>query len=298
MPRPADPLPPAPLSAARDADLPAIEAFLARHADSSMFLRSNLAEHGLGDRRSPRAMAVAVTREGATITGVFGASNAGYAVFQAPEAGPEVWAAFGRWLDGRPLSGLTGEATQLHALRAAMALDDTQLAHAHDEPLYRLPLTDLRLDALAPGQIRAPEPSDLELLEHWFTIYEGETLNTPAPRAAALGRRRAAQAILEGRMRLFEHDGQPLAMTAFNARLPDRVQVGGVFTPPEHRNRHAARSAVARHLAEARAEGVTHAILFASGPAASRAYEAIGFTRVGTYGLALLREPRLGGPDD
>ena len=76
-------------------------------------------------------------------------------------------------------------------------------------------------------------------------------------------------------------------MTGFNAVLPEHVQVGGVYTPPEGRNRGYARRAVAIHLAEARASGVRHAVLFAASAAAARAYEAIGFQRDGSFALAL-----------
>jgi len=108
-------------------------------------------------------------------------------------------------------------------------------------------------------------------------------------------RGRAERALATGDVRLLELDGAPVAMTAINARLPDMVQIGGVYTPEELRGRGYARLAVALHMAEERAKAVRTAILFASGPAACRAYEAIGFERIGTYSLAILREPvRLG----
>ena len=69
------------------------------------------------------------------------------------------------------------------------------------------------------------------------------------------------------------------------------MQVGGVYTPPGLRGRGQARRAVALHMQELRGEGVQTAILFASGAAACRAYEAIGFRRIGTYSLAILEEP-------
>ena len=77
--------------------------------------------------------------------------------------------------------------------------------------------------------------------------------------------------------------------TAFNATLPDCVQVGGVFTPPELRGRGHGRAVVAASLEIARSEGVTRSILFtdeANAPA-RRAYEAIGFREIGRYGIVL-----------
>ncbi len=84
--------------------------------------------------------------------------------------------------------------------------------------------------------------------------------------------------------------GEPLAMTSFNAILPDMVQIGNVYVPPELRRRGYARVVVARHLARVRAEGVRRAILFASGPAASRAYESIGFREEGSFTLLFFAE--------
>nr|WP_275116172.1 GNAT family N-acetyltransferase [Aliiroseovarius subalbicans] len=114
---------------------------------------------------------------------------------------------------------------------------------------------------------------------------------SPPERLDEEAKGRTDRAIATGDVRLLEVQGTPVAMTAINARLPDMVQIGGVFTPPDLRGRGHARQVVAAHLVEARAEGVKTAILFASGPAACRAYEAIGFERIGCYSLAILKNP-------
>ena len=79
-------------------------------------------------------------------------------------------------------------------------------------------------------------------------------------------------------------------MTAFSAVLPDMVQVGGVFTPVERRGRGYGRAVVAGSLLDARADGVVEAILFteAENHPAQRAYEALGFERIGDYGMVML----------
>ena len=93
--------------------------------------------------------------------------------------------------------------------------------------------------------------------------------------------------------RLIERDGVPVGMMALNATVPGWVQVGGVYTPPEQRRLGVAHRVVAGRLAELREEGVRQAVLFASDPAARRAYEAIGFHRSGSYALVLFPAPRL-----
>ena len=65
--------------------------------------------------------------------------------------------------------------------------------------------------------------------------------------------------------------------------------MGGVWTPPERRGRGYARAVVAASLLDARAEGVERAVLFTENPVARRAYEALGFRRVGEYGLVIFR---------
>jgi predicted GNAT family acetyltransferase len=142
-----------------------------------------------------------------------------------------------------------------------------------------------------PGTIRKPVEDDRSLLEDWHRAYVTELRMSTPERVAVEARERAARAIASGTARLLEVDGMPVAMTAVNARLPDMVQVGAVYTPPALRGRGHARRAVALHLDELRREGVMVAVLFASGAAACRAYEGIGFTRIGTYSLAILKAP-------
>jgi predicted GNAT family acetyltransferase len=79
-------------------------------------------------------------------------------------------------------------------------------------------------------------------------------------------------------------------MAGFNARLPDMVQVGGVYTPPEARGRGYARTAVALCLRAARERGVRRAILFTGEDniPAIRAYRALGFERIGDFAIVLL----------
>lgn len=83
--------------------------------------------------------------------------------------------------------------------------------------------------------------------------------------------------------------GALLAYSAFNATLPDMVQIGGVYCPRERRGRGHARAVVAGSLRHARERGVRRAVLFTADAnrSAQRAYEAIGFRRVAAYGLVL-----------
>lgn len=279
------------LRAAMPGDEPAIEAFLARHAETSMFLRGNLADHGLSGGDDPRATSYWLHEQAGQIAAVFGISKAGFAMGQAPGAGPELWREFRQMLTGRKLAGLTGEAAQIDTARQGLGLETAEFTQDEAEPLYRLSLEDLIIPD-TPGHLRAPGEADRALLTKWHAAYVEELrMSTPAQRDAEAAQR-TERSITSGATRLLVGDnGTPLAMTAFNARLPDMVQIGAVYTPPEQRGLGLARRVVAMHLAEARADGVETAILFASGPAACRAYEAIGFQLIGSYHLSILENP-------
>lgn len=278
------------LREARSGDEAAIEAFLARHAETSMFLRGNLAAHGLFERDAPTGTQFWLTERGGTVTAVFGLSNAGFALGQSPDDPAAGWRAFARVAAGRRLAGVTGERTQVDHARDAFGLNQAAFTLHAPEPLYMLHLSRLILPEL-PGVLRPPEEADRALLYRWTRAYSQELQMSAPARLDEEAKGRSERAIASGDARLLEVAGKPVAMTAFNARLPDMVQIGGVYTPPELRGRGHARRAVALHLEEARGEGVETAILFASGPAACRAYEAIGFERIGEYTLAILKEP-------
>ncbi|MDX1782191.1 MAG: GNAT family N-acetyltransferase [Thalassovita sp.] len=269
----------------------AIEAFLAQHADSSMFLRSNLAAYGLAELQHPHGTTYCLYPEIGAIRGVFGRSNSGFLMCQAPDAAPEVWRGFADALEGQEIKGMTGDDEQVTAALAAIGLPGDGFVMNHAEPLYRLDLARLKAPA---ATLRVPVSEDAELLSLWSAQYMIDTgeagAKGPEPRIAIA---RAVEAITGGKTRLLIEDGQPVAMTGFNAQLDDMVQVGGVFTPPDRRGNGNARRAVAAHLAEARAQGAKTAILFANNAAAARAYEAIGFERIGAYRVAILKTPQV-----
>jgi predicted GNAT family acetyltransferase len=91
---------------------------------------------------------------------------------------------------------------------------------------------------------------------------------------------------------LLEDRGQPVATSSFNTAIAEAVQIGGVWTPPELRRRGYGRAVVAASLGSARAGGATAAILFTGvdNLPAQRAYQALGFSRIGDYRLLLLRQ--------
>lgn len=271
-----------------DADM--IEGFLSRHPASSMFLRSNLAAHGTVNDTHPHGTTFYVPDTTGPVRAVFAITNDGVLMAQAPDAPESAWVGFCDILNGREVTGMTGLPDQVAGCVRACGLTAGPWAVLADEPLYELKLADL-LDLK--GVVRKPGIADLAVLESWYATYEletGQVLSRSGPSTHA--RARAARAIDSDDVILLEDGGIPCAMAGINARLPDIVQVGGVFTPDGQRGKGYARRAVAGLLRLCAAQGVTRAVLFANNEAAAKAYEALKFRHVGEYRVALLNEAR------
>lgn len=274
-------------------DEPALDAFLISHRDSSMFLRANARRAGLADGGEPlHGSYVAAVHDGAIVAVAAHYWN-GMVVLQAPLlAGELARAAVAH--SGRDLRGFAGPWDQVRTARDALGASGRIAGKAGRETLYALPLADLAVPHQLTSGLwvcRHGLPHEESLLIDWRMAYAREalgavdapTLRDEARADIGLLRREQADFVLE-------HDGRPVAFAAYNARLPDIVQIGGVWTPPGLRGHGYGRGVTAGALLAARAGGATRAVLFTDSPAASRAYEALGFRRAGEYGLVLLAD--------
>ena len=217
----------------------------------------------------------------------------GFLMGQVPDNLPEHWTAFCDILEGQEIIGMTGATDQVETALSVFDLQDASFSLRRAEPHYKLALSDLE-HPVQKGHLRPARPDDHAMLVDWIIDYDTGALGAPANEST----RKRAEATARAHEnspnhRILEVEGQPVAKTAFNATLPDMVQIGGVYTPPSLRSNGYARTAVALHLLEARENGVETAILFASGEPACRAYEAIGFKQIGSYTLAILSEPHI-----
>ena len=273
-------------------DYPALEAFLARHRDSSMFLRSNARQAGLvfaGQRR--QATYVGAFRD-EELVGVAALGWNGNLLLQAPE---ELEAIALRMLSASrtPLRGLSGPAAQVRAARTALGLDGAPTRLDEDEDLYALDLQDwsappgLSRDPLV--ECRAPLPAERSLLRDWRYAYEVECLGRdPSDRAARAQSDAWLDAQMDDDVAWVAVVGRvPVSFSGFNAALPDIVQLGAIYTPPQFRGRGYARAAVAHSVGVAKERGATRAVLFTSNPCAVKSYEAVGFRHAGDFGLVL-----------
>ncbi len=269
-------------------DAVAIDAFLAEHAASSMFLRSNLASQGVGISDHPHSSRIFL-REVEGIVGVFGVTKGGYLMVQMPDLTSDVATVFARSISGSTVLGMTGPTAQVETTLVALGLDNGEFRLNHDEPLYRLELSQMSAQTV---DCRPMEPSDVPLLEGWFAKYLTDTNQASADEAKKIAPARAKSDLETGRVRLLMKQGQPVAMASLNAIVSDHVQVGGVYVPSDLRGRGYGREVTLGLLQDAERNGAKVAVLFANNPPAARAYEAIGFEQVGWYRIALLGQPQ------
>ena len=125
-----------------EADAPVLEAFLAQHRDSSMFLRSNIRQSGVNFRTEPfHALHVGSFHNG-LLTGVVAHAWNGMLLVQAP-LGVEELARECVRISGRTVTGLAGPLEQVKQARTALGLTSSPVAMESDEWLYALNLSDL-----------------------------------------------------------------------------------------------------------------------------------------------------------
>lgn len=270
-------------------DRAALETVLMSRLDQAMFPVANLRAHGLTRGRFPSdhphasrfwfvgsRSVVALTQGGMILS------------LLAPDCDPSPLALA---LAGQTLQGAAGPASSIRPVLRALGLTNTPARLDADEPGFALDLDRLRQPATNGAALVPASSVPRNLLVSWRAAATVETQGMPPSEASVHAAKDVDGWLANDSHRVLLQDDRPVALAGFNARLPEIVQVGGVYTPPELRNRGHARTAVALHLAEARAQGCSRAVLFAATPAAARAYLAIGFQPAPDFALVLFRDP-------
>ena len=277
-------------------DAEALESFLAPQASSSMFLRANARAAGLVDRGQPLQGTYVAAVDGGRIVAVAAHFWNGMLVLQAPE--PRALESVARAAilrSGRELRGLVGPLDQVATARSTLGLEERPTSLDSREGLYELDLPDLEVPPdLVSGRFvcRPPRAGELDLVVEWRVSYSIEALGVLAGRElTATARSEIERLDGEGSQWILLAGGEPVSYSAFNARLPDVVQVGGVWTPRQLRSRGYGRAVVAGSLVDARSRGVERAVLFTGeeNRSARAAYEALGFRMIGDYALVIFR---------
>jgi GNAT superfamily N-acetyltransferase len=190
----------------------------------------------------------------------------------------------------RPIAGVLGPNNQAECVIKTLGLSHENYAVNRKEKLYEINLSDLNETQIShPFTIVEAKDISKDLLVKWMQDYEVEALG--AAKDAELPKRAEIKAngLIKGNCWILMMNTVPVSLSAFNACLDDMVQVGPVWTPPEHRNQGFARLLLAHTLVKNKRK--SKALLFTDNPSAIKAYESLGFKPIGDYRLALLKKP-------
>ncbi|OJV16118.1 MAG: hypothetical protein BGO27_02655 [Alphaproteobacteria bacterium 33-17] len=193
----------------------------------------------------------------------------------------------------RPVAGILGPNKQAEEVINHLGLFNANYNLNVKESLYKINLETLT-ESIIPNNFAVVKAQDIsrELLINWMKSYDIEALGASNNDELE----KEVEAHWNTRLKTNDnwvllYDGIPVSLCAFNARIEEMVQVGPVWTPPEHRNKGFARLILTQMLVQEKAKGTKKAILFTDNPAAIKVYKNIGFNKIGEYRLALLEKP-------
>jgi predicted GNAT family acetyltransferase len=262
-----------------------------------MYIRSNLREAGLTYNGQPYEGEYWGSFDAAgSLNGVLAHYWNNNIMMQAsnPEVLSDLLQAF-KAMVSLPIAGVLGVNDQADQVIKELGLSDAPSALNTNAFLYSLDLRQLTVPSkLHKDSYRMVgiDAIDRTLLTKWVKSFDIEALGLDDNDALTTQvAENTAKMLTSGNNWALLVNETPVCLSGFNATLPDVVQIGPVWTPPEHRGKGYARTLLALTLVQARERGVEKAILFTDVPAAAKAYEAVGFQHIGHYRLALLKQP-------
>lgn len=277
------------------ADQPGFEAFLLQHAEGSLPILANLQHGGVECRGQPlQAHYIGHFRKG-RLTGVLALGTNDLVYLQCPLA-EELTLLVGAWRDwfDGGCHGLVGPRAQVEQVTALLGgealpfrLNNTEQIYSRDlmQPLPTLP-EDQRT--------RPVETADLERLYGWRTAFLHETLGLPLSEHLVEQVRADLDAqVSAGHLLVHTHGEVPVAMGLIMVELSGITQYGGIYVPPELRQRGYASWLLAgmNHLTQARGNRIAQLLSTRRHVGLNMAAQANGFKLYGDFGIILFDEP-------
>ncbi|MCP4182773.1 MAG: GNAT family N-acetyltransferase [Hyphomicrobiales bacterium] len=274
-----------------------LRVFLRGYCETSMFLLSNLQSAGLKYAdKAYHGVYLAAFDGCQNIVGVLVHYWNGNVMMQSPDI--EILRRLVTQFKSvvkRSVTGVLGENVQAKFTIVQLGISSATFSTNRSERLYALDLTHLSLPEInqrTDVSIVDVNKIPASLLFAWIKAYNIEALGYTEGELLDVRSQAQSERLNEGsECWVLLSGGQPVCLSAFNARFEDTVQIGPVWTPEKFRNNGFARYLLANTLDNAIAQGIKKAILFTNEPSAKRAYKAIGFKPVGQYRLAILGQP-------
>lgn len=278
-------------------DYHALTSFLALHAETSMFLLSNIERGGLeykGEVYQGQYWGSFDPRK--NITGVLVHYWNNNLMLQTPNL-----ICLGELTDhfknniSRPVAGILGDNLQAQQLIYKLELHDAEYNINSNDHLYGLNLKHWNPpDQKVEHHIMNADLLPSDILFHWIKDYEIEALNN-SPQEHNFNN------YIETRVQRLQSSNNcwalvinniPVSLAGFNATTSSMVQIGPVWTPPEHRCKGYCTKLLSTILLNAKMRNIQKAILFTDNIHAAKLYQKLGFKKCGNFKIALLHKER------
>ncbi len=270
--------------------------YLSNYQDSSLFMLGNIYQSGIYFVNQPYHADYfgSFSKEG-NINGVLAHYWNGSLMMQAESNDilAEIIELFISSVN-RPIAQLLGLDDQVLYVIETLGFSDANFSSNTQEQLYRINLDDFNSqhsDIKNYYLVPAAE-TDENILSHWLRDYEIQTLNAENNQSLS---EYIKKRVIQIQSQKFSHvlniNKTPVALCGSNSNLKAVIQIGPVWTPPEHRNNGYAKLLLTEVLLKARETGVRRAVLFSDNPIAIKVYTAIGFKHFGYYRWTILKHP-------
>ncbi len=186
-----------------------------------------------------------------------------------------------RWLSEDPsVSGVTAQPETARAIAGAWSTHTGGTSRCSMREAMHLLSEVNDPPRPAAGRLRLATGEERELLTAWeraFVLEAGTGVAEEAGHSVEARLAIGAQHVWE--------DGGPVSTLVLSPAIAGTVRIGPVYTPPEHRRRGYASSAVAAACRHALAQGARQCMLFTNlaNPTSNRIYASVGFRRCGEW---------------
>jgi uncharacterized protein len=277
-------------------DFDIFDDFLKTRAETSMFLRSNAKKVGLDyEQNQPyKAHYYGAFQEG-HLQGVIAFCWNGNILIQCPPLSllENLLNFIKDDLPHFKIKGVIAPSLQCNKLKEHLKVKDENINFQCVDVVLALNLKDIKIPMpLQSGEysLRYPQENELNKLAKWRVAYEKESFDAVTSYESAF--QEISSEHQNDELFVLEHECQIVSMAAYNAKLPDIVQIGGVYTPPSLRRRQYARSAVAGALLKAYGNGIQNSVLFSNNVFAIKSYESLGYKKCeDDYHICLFKKP-------
>jgi uncharacterized protein len=264
-------------------DFEIFDDFLKDHAETSMFLRSNIRKAGIDyEAGNPyKANYYGAFQQGC-LQGVIAFYWNGQVLIQCPNL--SILENFIRFIkEDLPqfkIKYISGQSNQSNKLKDILKIKDEHIKRGILAVAFRADLAHLNIPLPLKTKeyiCRHPQSHDFETLIKWRIDYEKESFDeAPSSEEALKG---ILFKVEQNALFVLEHEGQIVSVAEYIAKLPDSVQIGGVYTPIHLRRKQYGRAVVAGALLKAYENGVQNSVLFSSNTFAMQAYESLGYKK-------------------